>query len=285
MTTAYITARNFSRIANKNLQDIKGDIMDVCKRVYESRDISKYLNHKEIKYIECKRLLLESTEECIQRYIQRVEEERRSRAPRSVYSPFVFVSARPPKYHYDRDCEFLSKDYLNFLIPCEIEERGKDEIQKFRDFANANRQLLLDGRTYLFIQLLKTQFHLKYDVSEVTLSNSGTQSLVLEDDLDIDISHQIDNALNEIDKLEQTPSGKIALNRFRYMDYWKRNHPQSNDEVTLLLSLKSRLVDLIMRFHLQNNAMKGFCFDEGLLELVGFERCSACAKKIHGHWI
>lgn len=285
MTTAYITASNFSRIANKNLQDIKGDIMDVCKRVYESRDISKFLNHKEIKYLECKRLLLESTEECIQRHIQRVEEERKSRAPRSVYSPFVFVSARPPKYHYDRGCEFLSKDYLNFLIPCEIEERGNDEIQKFRDFANANKQLLLDGRTYLFIQRLKTQFNLKSDVSEVMLSNSGTQSLVLEDDLEIDISHEIDNVMNEIDNIGKTESGEIALKRFRYMDCWKRSHPQSNDEVTLLLRLKSRLADLIVKFHLQNNAMNGFSFDEGLLELVGFERCSACAKKNHEHWI
>ncbi len=285
MTTAYITESNFSKIARKNINDIRDDVMDVCKRVYESRDISKYLNHKEIRNIECNRLLLENTEECIQRYIQKVEEERKIGTPKAVHSPYVFVSAKPPKYHYNRECEFLSKDYLNCLIPREIEERGKDEIQKFRDFANANKQLFFGGRTYLFIQRLKTQFQLKYDVSEVTLSNSGTQSLVLEDDLDIDISREIDKVLNEIDQLEQTPSGKITLNRFRYMDYWKRNHPQSNDEVTLLLSLKSRLVDLIVKFHLQNNAMNGFSFDEGLLELVGFERCSACAKKNHEHWI
>lgn len=285
MTTAYITGSNFSKIAMKNMSDIKGDIMDVCKRVYDTRDISKYLNHKEIKYLECKRLLLESTEECIQKHILRVEEEQKSRKSKAAHSPYVFVSARPPKYHYDRECEFLSKDYLNFLIPPEIDKRGQGEIQKFRDFANANKQLLLDGRTYLFIQRLKTQFNLKSDVSEVTRGNSGAQSLTLEDDLDIDISQEIDNVLNEIDKIGKTESGELALNRFRYMDYWKRNHPQSNDEVALLLSLKSRLVDLIMRFHLQNNSMKGLCFDEGLLELVGFERCSACAKKIHGHWI
>lgn len=283
MTTAYITESNFSKIAEKNLDDIRDDIMDVCKRVYESRDISKYLNHKEIKNIECKRLLLESTEECIQRHIRRVEEERKSGTPKAVYSPYVFVSAKPPKYHYNRECEFLSKDYLNFLIPTEIDARGKVEIQKFRDFANANKQLVSDGRTYLFIQRLKTQFQLKYDVSEVMLSNSGTQSLVLEDDLDI--SREIDKVLNEIDQLEQTPSGKIALNRFRYMGYWKRNHACGNDEVTLLLSLKSKLVDLVVKFHLQNNAMNGFSFDEGLLELVGFERCSACTKKNHEHWI
>ena len=283
MTTAYITESNFSKIAEKNLDDIRDDIMDVCKRVYESRDISKYLNHKEIKNIECKRLLLESTEECIQRHIRRVEEERKSGTPKAVYSPYVFVSAKPPKYHYNRECEFLSKDYLNFLIPTEIDARGKVEIQKFRDFANANKQLVSDGRTYLFIQRLKTQFQLKYDVSEVMLSNSGTQSLVLEDDLDI--SREIDKVLNEIDQLEQTPSGKIALNRFRYMGYWKRNHACGNDEVTLLLSLKSKLVDLVVKFHLQNNAMNGFSFDEGLLALVGFERCSACTKKNHEHWI
>ncbi len=51
MTTAYIAKSSFSRIAIKNINDINGEIMDVCKRVYESRDILKYLNHKENSYL------------------------------------------------------------------------------------------------------------------------------------------------------------------------------------------------------------------------------------------
>ena len=102
----------------------------------------------------------------------------------------------------------------------------------------------------------------------------------LEDDLGLDVSREIDKVMSEIDEIGHTKSGELTLNRYRYMDYWKRNQPQNTDEVTLLLSLKSRLVDLVLKFHLQNNSMDGFSFDEELLALVGFEKCASCGKKI-----
>lgn len=278
MTTAYITESNFTHIAKKNLLDINGDIMEVCRRVYESRDVSKYLNHKEIRFIECKRLLLERTEECIQRHIQRIEKEKKNKNSSIKYSPYVFVSTTPPKYHYERDCKFLSKDYLNFLIPPEIESRGENEIQKFREFANANKQLLLDEKAYVFIHRLRMQFKLTNDISKVTFTNTGVRSLSLEDG--IDVSNEIDNVLNEIDMIGKTESGAITLNRYRYMDHWKRDLAQNNNDVIRVLNLKSKLVDLVVKFHLQNNSMNGFSFDEGLLELIGFQICGACGKKI-----
>ena len=277
MTTAYITESNFSYIAKKNIRDINDGIMDVCRRVYESRDIGKYLNHKEIKFLECKRLLLENTEEFIQKHLERVEAERENKKATVKNSPYVFVSTTPPKYHYDKNCKFLSKDYLNFLIPPEIEFRGENEIQKFREFADANKQLLIDDKDYVFIHRLRMQFKLTSDISKVTFTNTGVRSFTLEDG--INVSHEIDNILNEIDMIGKTKLGAITLSRFRYMDYWKREQAQNNDEVTQILNLKSRLVDLIVKFHLQNNSMSGFSFDEGLLELVGFQRCGSCGKK------
>ena len=279
MTTAYITESNFSKIAKANLNDITDNIMDVCRRVYESRDVLKYLNHKEILHIECKRLLLESTEECVQKHIERVQEARKNVKQNAIHSPYVFVSTTPPKYHYNRECEFLSKDFLNFLIPPEIDARGKKEIQRFREFAHANKQLVLDEKTYLFILRLKTQFNLTNDISKITLTNTGVKSVLFED-LDLDVSREIDDVLNEIDNIGKTKSGEITLYRYRYMDYWKRHQAQNSDELSLLISLKSKLVDLIMKFHLQNNSMNGFSFDEELLASIGFERCTSCGKRL-----
>ncbi len=279
MTTVYITESNFSKIAMKNLRDINDDITQVCRRVYESRNIATYLNHREIKFIECKRLLLENTEECIHKHIERIDAEKKNKSQAVKYSPYVFVSNTPPKYHFERECNFLSKDYLNFLVPPEIEKRGEGEIQKFREFANANKQLVLDNKVYVFIHRLKTQFRLQYDVSQVTFSNTGVRTLDLEDG--VDISREIDSVLNEIDLIGQTESGAVILKNFRYMDHWKRDLAQNNDSVVSLLNMKSRLVDLIVKFHLQNNSMKGFSFDEGLLELVGFQSCGSCGKKFN----
>lgn len=276
MTTVYITESNFSKIAMKNLHDINGDIAQVCRSVYESRNISTYLNHREIKFIECKRLLLENTEECIQRHIKRIEAEKKTKSQSVKYSPYVFVSNTPPKYHFERECNFLSKDYLNFLVPPEIEARGESEIQKFREFANANKQLVLDNKVYVFIQRLTTQFRLQNDVSKVTFTNTGVRALDLVDG--VDISHEIDGVLNEIDSLGKTEAGANTLKKFRYMDYWKRDLAK-NDDTVILLNMKSRLVDLIVKFHLQNNSMKGFSFDAELLELVGFKSCGSCGKK------
>lgn len=276
MTTVFITESNFSKIAMKNLRDINDDIEKVCQRVYESRNVGTYLNHREIKYIECKRLLLENTEECIQRHVERIGEEQKRKYEAPKYSPYVFVSTAPPKYHYERDCTFLSKDYQNFLVPPEIEARGEMEIQRFRDFANANKQLILDGKEYVFIFRLKTQFRLQNDVSKVSFSNTGVRSISIDDGTDA--SREIDNVLNEIDAFGKTESGAETLKKFRYMDHWKRNLAQNNGTMQLL-DMKSRLVDLIVKFHLQNNSMNGFAFDEGLLELVGFQSCGSCGKK------
>lgn len=278
MTNAYITESSFSRIAMKNIRDINGEIMDVCRRVYESRNILKYLNHKEIKFIECKRLLLESTEECIERHIQRAEEEMEIKKAKTKDSPYVFISTTPPKYHYEKSCDFLSKDYLNFLIPLEIEARGAEATHKFREFAHANKQLLLDGKEYVFIHRLKMQFHLTNDISKVTFTNTGVRSLALEDGYDV--THEIDNVLNQIDMIGETETGSDILKRYIYKDHWKRHQIQNNDEVSNLLNLKSTLVDLIVKFHLHKNSMSGFSFDEGLLELMGFKRCGSCGKKI-----
>ena len=92
MTTVYITESNFSKIAMKNLRDINDDITQVCRRVYESRNIATYLNHREIKFIECKRLLLENTEECIHKHIERIDAEKKNKSQAVKYSPYVFVS-------------------------------------------------------------------------------------------------------------------------------------------------------------------------------------------------
>ena len=277
MTTAYITKSNFSKIAEKDIDNIKGEIRDVCRRVYESRDISKYLNHKEIKFIECKRLLLESTEECIERHIERADKEMANKNAKTKKSPYIFVSTTPPKYHYERACTFLTKDYLNFLIPPEIEVRGEKEIHNFREFAQTNKQLLIDGKEDVFISRLEMQFRLKNGLSRVTFTNTGVRSLAYKDSCDV--SHDIDNVLNEIDMIGVTKTGADILKNFRYKDHWKRDPIQNNDEVKNLLDLKSSLIDLIIKFHLQNNSMNGFSLDEGLLELVGFNRCGSCGKK------
>ena len=58
MSNVYITESNFSKVASKNIHDIKADIDELCRRIYESRNIGMYLNHREIKFIEFKRLLL-----------------------------------------------------------------------------------------------------------------------------------------------------------------------------------------------------------------------------------
>ena len=240
-----------------------------------------YLNHREIKAIECKRLLLESTEECIQNHVRRIQadnlKKKQDNNQPGKYSPYVFVNNAPPKYHFERQCEFLSKDYQNFLVPPEIEARGKDEIQRFREFATANKQLVLDGKADVFILRLKTQFRLQNDVSKVSFTNTGVRTFDLMDD--IDVTREIDTVLNEIDSLGQTEAGENTLKRFRYMDHWKRNLTRNDETVARLLDLKSRLVDLIVRFHLQKNSMKGFSFDAALLELVGFQSCGFCGRR------
>lgn len=280
MSDVYITKNNFSKIAEKAIGDLSDGINEICSRVYGYRDISKYLNYKEIKDIEYKRLLIEGADSYIEEYLEKFRRGALEKKAAGVFSPFVFVSTTPPKFHYDKDCEFIKKDYLNFYIPPEIDKRGVNEVEKFRVFANANKQLLVDGKEDVFILRLKAQFNLQNDLSKVVFSNSGVNDNIF--GTDFDVSARIDEVMNSIDLLGKTGAGKVMLENYIYLDHYRRPRLAKEDDEDIVfevLRLKTELVNLLIKFHLNKNSKSGFSFDKEFLEQIGFAGCSVCGKQ------
>src|SRR5574344_158230 len=56
---------------------------------------------------------------------------------------YIFQNKAPPKYHLDKNCEFLRSDYKNFLIPRDVRNRSAEEIKKFVDFCNSQSQRII----------------------------------------------------------------------------------------------------------------------------------------------
>lgn len=277
MADVYITKNNFSKIANIAIGELTDGINAICSRVYGYKDISKYLNHREIKDMECKRLLIEDTNKYIEEYFEK-QRKKLGKKSSGASSPFVFLTAGSPKFHYNKDCDFITKDYINFYIPPEIEGRGENEIEKFRSFANSNKQLLIDKKEDVFIFRLKNQFQLKNDISKLSISNSGVRNIIL--GVDFDVSTRIDEIMESIDLIGQTETGKDVLRRYIYLDHYKQNRVSEGNKIALeILMLKSELIDLLVKFHLKKNEKSGFSFEKKFLESIGFEGCRACGKQ------
>jgi hypothetical protein len=261
MSDVFITKSNFSKVAQKAIGNLEEGIQEICSRVYGFKDISKYLNGKEIRDIECKRLLLEDSGKYISKFLEENKLIILKRKNNAQFSPYIFVSTAPPKYHLNKDCTFLSTDYINFYIPPEINERGADEIERFRDFAIVNRQLLVDGKEDIFIARLKIQFRLVCDMSKISFLNSGVDSFIFGNDCDV--AKRIDEVMAAIDSIGQTDAGSKLLRQYIYMDHYKvgRREVQEDKIVLKILTLKGELINLLIKFHLMSHSKSGFSFD------------------------
>ena len=223
-------------------------------------------------------MLLENSEKAISEYLRRKQIEDTTRSGTARFSPYLFVNTTPPKFHEDRSCEYLSRDYINFYIPPEIEGRGAAEIERFRGFAADNKGLLLENREGVFIQRLKNAFHLKSDISKLSLSNSGVSGFKYFDHPD-EVSKKIDQVLHSIEEMGRSEEGSKALKDFMYLSYHKIHLVPKNKTLVLeLLNKKRDLVNLIISFYLTEKSQKGFSLDRGFLEAIGFMPCSACGK-------
>ena len=276
MSEVYITKSNYSKVAAKVIGELNENIGDICARIYGTKNLTKYLNHREIKDIEHKRLLIENASKYINEYLENKKHEERTKAPSNTLSSFVFVSNKPPKFHFKRDCDFLTKDYHNFYIPPEIEERGKNEVQKFRDFANENRHLLNENKEDLFVFRLISQFKLQGEISKVVFTNTGVREFGFCNAKE-DIENRIDEVFNSIDKIGESEEGEKLLRKYIFLGHNMPHKIPKNDEGALdILRLKSELIDLLMRLHMANNSKSDFSLNRDFLESIGFEGCAAC---------
>lgn len=124
---AFLTNHTFGKLCRK--VEINKDIdLDVfIKHVYDDPAIYYMLNSLERKYLFKFRALLENEGNFFVQYYKEVPE-------REDKKQYVYESAGKLKYHTSRDCHFITKDFVDFVVPQEIRDLGDDAVEEYRQW-------------------------------------------------------------------------------------------------------------------------------------------------------
>lgn len=77
------------------------------------------------------------------------------------------------KYHEDSDCPYLNSDFVNYVIPKSVKDKGRDYVWRFRHWFNANIRLIETNKS-LFCQKLFVIYGVTFnELIPIKVTNSG----------------------------------------------------------------------------------------------------------------
>lgn len=272
----FITQSNLRQLVYR-ANVVERNISSIYDGIYGRIDLSDYISEKEAQNLHALGDFLEKSED----YLIEVAVAGGIRPASSQSSPFVFASGAP-KYHKNEFCETLTRDFENFKIPTEIDDRGPEAVSEFREFAAKNRRLLNDGREDVFVQKLKNHFGLASDIDRVSFSNSGRTKLVENGPTEglEQLSSRIRAVVDRIELFRKTEQGtKVFRSHIFAPPARLLQAHQLNSVERDLLQMKKELVDLVTEFVIRKRNPEGSVFSQRLLEVYGLEACGVCCDK------
>lgn len=228
------------------------------------------LTKKEQQWLAAARMFYENPDFYIKHIYVKVE---RPKGP----SNLVYVAGQPA-YHARKECDVLSRDYLNYEIPPEIVGRGEPVVVQFREWWKSE-QTLLNSDPKRFLEKMGIRWLLKNppNLRSIEADNSGVE--VVENRELSEVESEIDNLIEFM--------GSVRADRPELIDkYGKRTFMVKNGSIDIEnADDRSTLVDWDKRkdtlkdrmrlyFQLRFNPdleMKGT-----VLESVGFRPCAHC---------
>ncbi|EKU87453.1 hypothetical protein [Bacteroides oleiciplenus] len=154
----FITVANSKRILSKidlKKLNLAGKIYDSPIYFFNKREEQSLLAYKE---------LLMNPERFVKEVYQKAE----------IRDSYMYVyEGETPCYHKTKDCERLTAEFCNFLIPKEIKERGTGTVRRFRAWFKSNRSLL-EGKEEVFEMRVSAAFGVRLRIEELApRKNSG----------------------------------------------------------------------------------------------------------------
>ena len=195
------------------------------------------------------------------------------------------VNARPPAYHYDKQCEAMLSNYFSIKPPAGLKEFQSEMIS----FARANTNI---GEAELKLALQK-----KYNTNEefeiVEYENSGAVELNREDTLSY-IHSEIKTYLEKLSNMMHNTDNQFianVVNRLKFADITsihrafrgKKNNPEYivAEEFALHKLHIRRLLIQYYKYKKEYDINEGFIeFDENLLCQLGFKACKKCTQNV-----
>ena len=270
----FITNSNFNKVVGNSKSEIYEHISMLYEAVYDKADLSDYLSKNDADDLNRKIRFLATSEDFLMGLLKNKEERNSYQNSNSSY----LFSAGNPRYHVDSECKTLKKDFVNFSIPKEITDRGREEVVKFKQFATENRKLLNDGREDLFILKIENKFLLKDRIDKVVYENSGAKDIkseVICIGLD-QLENSIELSIKKLESFRLTEEGALAFKNFRYSPIKNIRKYHLTNIQRDLLEEKRNLVNLILQYNKVKYKNDGSSYSSELLDLYGFKPCGIC---------
>ncbi|MBU3009532.1 hypothetical protein [Cobetia amphilecti] len=262
----FLTQSNYNILVNSYAQ-IVTEVSDATKQLIYKDNLSWILSEVELRYLfaECLTLTQGGTENTPVKLIQKRD------------SGHLFFSGGTPKYHYNERCEYAWKAYDNYDIPAEIKAKGDKEVERFKKFAQDNKELYRED-TSRFFKRLEAQFFLKNPLKKISYQNSGIRPF---DDLSIvEIEKRIDEHLKECrNYLEKNPKAKNT--KFApswYIKSGKMDETERKFHHDFKHKLKKMMREYLKIKEGGISKNKRICLNQSYLDSLGFEGCKACGS-------
>jgi len=212
------------------------------------------------------------------------------------YIPIVTVDTyryvfpeNQPSYHKDDTCDRLKANFNNIEIPLPVQEKGHDEVIKFRNWYNSTEFKEDDIKDYIYKLQLKFPYVGEIVPASIERKNSGSE---LKKDYTLDeLENEIDNLLKKADAyFNDNPNIRDIIWKYQKMTALafipgalKNNNSGLDDEqfksflqayeIAFKTPVKERLIEYYrIKF---NPEMK---FEGTLLNQLGFKPCGNCLR-------
>lgn len=194
-------------------------------------------------------------------------------------------------YHLDKDCERLHASFKGDLIPKELKDKGKDQVQRFRKWYFANRHLK-EANPAEFNRLMKDVFGEVYSIVTVEYENTGIHHML--ELTPKEIEEELDKLLLE----EQSFVNQDEKHHVIFTNYYKRTYLGTrtaplddnrtgylDDEVKAVLKeyefKYKRPIYYYLREYFRVTLNPDMRMDESILVQLGFKPCSKCCKQVY----
>ncbi|OSI07760.1 Uncharacterised protein [Neisseria animaloris] len=281
---AYISRFNFGRlVANRETTLNNDDLTRECNKIYADKDIDWFSDLEKKRLFLCKILLTEPNNPLFQKIIcnkwikiQTTDNFKKAKKPRE------------PRFHRDKDCEWLNKDYENYNLPANFLEFYKTKgVEEFRlwfktpiiDHRNNEMRTPEDwinnGDKMKFLAQVETKWN-KVSWSNFEKQfrpNSGRESF---DNWNLKkIEEKIDQLLSKFDSwyLSLSEEDQIRINKIK-----NKNITTKEDlEIKFKKEFRFSMKDLLLTYYYATAINSNIPIENTtILEKLGFKPCKKC---------
>jgi hypothetical protein len=299
---AYMTEASFMKLISE--LSIKVEITEELFKteIYPSGQLYHILNDLERKELFNYAMLLKDEVQFETKYYKYVPEEPDT-------EELVFTEGGKIKYHLSPDCTFISKDFLDFIIPEEIQNLGAKAVWEYRDWFKGRKfkEKYTTGeiRTTFINREFNRKYCEKYGIKPIdensgilVLDKKNTNVKTIDYSFDvITFKKELTQLLNDYaDKFRVSEAQRVAKHSYLFKEsdavilnklkeilpktpITDKNFPRIVDDLHFARKIIVQILNLLKGYLKWTYGLPNKDFDKITLEHFGLECCQSCGGK------